>query len=327
MSTYLVTGGCGFIGSHLCDTLLEAGHHVVALDDLSSGRRENLRHQAGNSRLRIVIDSVLNRSTTAEIMAECDAVFHLAAAVGVRFVIESPVRAIETTFDATALVLDLANTLEKRVLITSSSEVYGRGPGQPYRESDDLMLGPPTVGRWSYACSKALGEFLAMAHARENGLAATVVRLFNTVGPRQTGHHGMVLPTFVHQALRDEAITVYGDGSQTRCFCDVREVAAALVRLIEHSGSVGEIFNIGSTEEVSIENLARRVVAMTGSASQIVHVPYDQAWDEHFEDMVRRVPDLSRAKDLIGFRPRKRLDEIIEQVVAHQRAAVLRESS
>ncbi len=319
MTTYLVTGGAGFIGSHLCEALLGAGHHVVVLDDLSTGQRGNIDHLVSHPRFECVVGDVCNRAHVEPLVERADAIFHLAAAVGVRLVVESPVRTIATNIDGTALVLDLASRAGKRVLITSSSEVYGKSAKVPFSEDDDLVLGNTRTGRWSYACSKALDEFLALAYARERALPAVVVRLFNTAGPRQTGRYGMVLPTFVRQALAGQPITVHGDGEQRRCFCDVADVVGALVKVIEHPDAAGTVFNIGSTEEVTIGELAARVRSLCGSDSPITLVPYGDAWDEQFEDMRRRVPDLTRIGKLIGFAPRSDLDEIIRRVMAHER--------
>lgn len=319
MTTYLVTGGAGFIGSHLCEALLGAGHHVVVLDDLSTGQRSNIDHLVSHPRFECVVGDVCDRAQVEPLVERADAVFHLAAAVGVRLVVESPVRTIATNIDGTALVLDLASRAGKRVLITSSSEVYGKSAKVPFSEDDDLVLGNTRTGRWSYACSKALDEFLALAYARERALPAVVVRLFNTAGPRQTGRYGMVLPTFVRQALAGQPITVHGDGEQRRCFCDVADVVGALVKVIEHPDAAGTVFNIGSTEEVTIGELAARVRSVCGSDSPIVLVPYEDAWDEQFEDMRRRVPDLTRIGKLIGFVPRSDLDEIIRRVMAYER--------
>jgi UDP-glucose 4-epimerase len=303
----------------LCDAYLSRGDEVTVIDDLSTGSVENICHLKGHPHFHYVIDSIHNRPVLAELVDGCDAVVHLAAAVGVRLIVESPVRTIETNVHGTEEVLALADKKKKKVLIASTSEVYGLSEQVPFREDGNLVLGATTRGRWSYACSKAIDEFLALAYWRERRLPAVVVRLFNTVGPRQTGRYGMVIPTFVRQALAGLPITVYGDGTQSRCFCYVGDVAGALVKLVDHPGAVGEVFNVGSTEEVTILELARRVKALACSASEIKFIPYDQAYEEGFEDMPRRVPDVSKVGALVGFRPTKTLDEILERVIAHQR--------
>ena len=326
MKTYLVTGGAGFIGSHLCGVLVAGGNRVLALDDLSTGDRGNLAALEASPRFALHVGSVRDRDAIAPLAAEADAIFHLAAAVGVRLVVESPVRTVETNVLGTANVLELAAARRIPVLLASSSEVYGKSPNVPFAEDDDLVFGSTRVGRWSYGCSKALDEFLTLAYARERGLPAVVVRLFNTTGPRQTGRYGMVLPRFVRQALAGEPITVYGDGSQRRCFCFVEDVVDALVRLIEHPGATGSVTNVGSDEEVTIGDLAERVRRSAGSSSRIELVPYEQAWDEQFEDMQRRVPDLSRVRNLIGFQAVTRLDEIIARVIEYERRSAGRRS-
>ena len=323
MKTYLVTGGAGFIGSHLCDALLAAGQRVLVLDDLSTGTRQNIAHLESHPGFEWCAGTVMDPQVVAALVARADAVFHLAAAVGVRLIVESPVRTIETNVRGTETVLEQAGKCGKPVLITSSSEVYGKSAKVPFAEDDDLVLGNTRTGRWSYACSKALDEFLSLAYVREKGLRAVVVRLFNTAGPRQTGRYGMVLPRFVRQALAQEPITVYGDGTQRRCFCYVGDVVAALMRLIEHADACGRVFNIGSDEEVTINELALRVKTLAGSGSAIVRIPYEQAWDEQFEDMQRRIPDLERIRGLIGFAPRAHLDEIIERVIDYERSATV----
>jgi UDP-glucose 4-epimerase len=312
----LITGGAGFIGSHLADALLERGDEVFILDDLSTGSIDNIGHLRSKPRFHYTIESVHHGPTVAELVDQCDVVFHLAAAVGVRLIVESPVRTIETNVHGTEVVLAKANKKKKKVLVASTSEVYGLSDQVPFREDGNLVLGPTSKGRWSYACSKAIDEFLALAYWRERKLPTVIARLFNTVGPRQTGQYGMVVPTFVKQALTGRPITIYGDGSQSRCFTAVTDVAGALVKLMDHPGAVGEVFNIGSSEEVTIRTLAERVRALTGSQSEIVCVPYEQAYGEGFEDMPRRVPDISKIGSLIGYRPTRSLDQILESVIA-----------
>jgi nucleoside-diphosphate-sugar epimerase len=314
----LITGGAGFIGSHLADAYLDRGDEVFVIDDLSTGTIENIQHLKRNKRFHYTIDSVHNQPVTAELVDQCDIIFHLAAAVGVKLIVESPVRTIETNVHGTEVVLALANKKKKRVLIASTSEVYGLSTDVPFREDGNLVMGATTKGRWSYACSKAIDEFLAFAYWREKKLPTTIVRLFNTVGPRQTGRYGMVIPTFVKQALAGRPITVYGDGSQTRCFGYVGDVVTALVKLMDHPDSIGQVFNIGSDDEISILELARRIKALTKSSSEIVFVPYDKAYEEGFEDMPRRIPDTTRVKDLVGFRHEKDLDGILRSVIEYQ---------
>jgi UDP-glucose 4-epimerase len=315
----LITGGAGFIGSHLADLYLGRGDEVFILDDLSTGSIDNIRHLRGQPRFHYTIESVHHAATVAELVDQCDVVFHLAAAVGVRLIVESPVRTIETNVHGTEVVLAQANKKKKKVLIASTSEVYGLSNQVPFREDGNLVLGPTSRGRWSYACSKAIDEFLALAYWRERKLPTVVARLFNTVGPRQTGQYGMVVPTFIKQALTGRPITIHGDGSQSRCFADVSDVVGALVALMDHPGAVGEVFNIGSNEEVTIRGLAESVKALTASDAEIVYVPYEQAYGEGFEDMPRRVPDISKAARLIGYRPTRSLDEILTRVVEYFR--------
>jgi len=315
----LITGGAGFIGSHLADAYLARGDEVFVLDDLSTGSIDNIRHLRGHERFHYTIESIHHAPTVAELVDQCDVVFHLAAAVGVRLIVESPVRTIETNVHGTEVVLAQANKKKKKVLIASTSEVYGVSTQVPFREDGNLVLGPTSKGRWSYACSKAIDEFLALAYWRERKLPAVIVRLFNTVGPRQTGQYGMVVPTFVKQALAGRPITIHGDGSQSRCFADVSDVIGALVAVMEQPAAVGEVFNIGSDEEVTIRALAERVKAHTGSHSDIICLPYEQAYGEGFEDMPRRVPDISKIGSLIGYRPTKSLDQILERVVDYFR--------
>jgi UDP-glucose 4-epimerase len=311
----LITGGAGFIGSHLADAYLQRGDQVLIIDDLSTGTIENIRHLKNNPRFQYTIDSVHNQPVTAELVDQCDVVVHLAAAVGVKLIVESPVRTIETNVRGTEVVLALANKKQKRVLVASTSEVYGLSTDVPFKEDGNLVMGATTKGRWSYACSKAIDEFLALAYWREKKLPTTIVRLFNTVGPRQTGRYGMVIPTFVRQALAGRPITVYGDGKQTRCFGYVGDVVGALIKLLDTSDSVGQVYNIGSTEEISIAKLAQKIKELTKSDSEIIFMPYDEAYEEGFEDMPRRVPDTSKIKKLVGFEPKMKLEGILQSVI------------
>jgi UDP-glucose 4-epimerase len=313
----LITGGAGFIGSHLSDAYLERGDEVYVIDDLSTGSIENIQHLKNNPRFHYTIESVHNQPVVAELVDQCDVVFHLAAAVGVKLIVESPVRTIETNVRGTEVVLSLANKKKKKVLVASTSEVYGLSTEVPFKEDGNLVMGATTKGRWSYACSKAIDEFLALAYWREKKLPTIVVRLFNTVGPRQTGQYGMVIPNFVKQALAGRTITVYGDGKQTRCFGYVGDVVGALVKLMDRPEAVGQVFNIGSNEEISILELALRVRELTNSSSEISFVPYDEAYEEGFEDMPRRVPDISKINALVGFNPEMKLDGILQSVIKY----------
>jgi UDP-glucose 4-epimerase len=315
----LITGGAGFIGSHLCDAYLERGDEVHVLDDLSTGSIDNIRHLRRHPRFDYTIDSVHHSAVVAELVDQCDVVFHLAAAVGVKLIVESPVRTIETNVHGTEVVLAQANKKKKKVLIASTSEVYGLSTQVPFREDGNIVMGATTKGRWSYACSKAIDEFLALAYWREKKLPAVVVRLFNTVGPRQTGQYGMVVPTFVKQALSGRPITVYGDGTQSRCFAHVADVVRALVKLMDHPAAVGQVVNIGSSEEVTIGALAEMVKTLADSRSEIVLVPYSEAYEEGFEDMPRRIPDITKIGDLIGFCPTRALPQILADVIAYYR--------
>jgi len=314
----LITGGAGFIGSHLTDAYLERGDEVYIIDDLSTGSIGNIQHVKNHPRFHYTIESVHNQPVTAELVDQCDVIFHLAAAVGVKLIVESPVRTIETNVRGTEVVLSLANKKKKKVLLASTSEVYGLSADVPFREDGNLVMGATTKGRWSYACSKAIDEFLALAYWREKKLPTIVVRLFNTVGPRQTGQYGMVIPTFVKQALAGRPITVYGDGKQSRCFGYVGDIVDALVKLMDNDDAVGQVFNIGSNTEISILELAERVKEITRSDSEIVFVPYDEAYEEGFEDMPRRVPNISKISDLVGFHPNMSLDGILQRVVDYQ---------
>lgn len=316
---FLITGGAGFIGSHLSDELLARGHSVHVLDDLSTGSIENIRHLKNNSSFGYTIDSCARASTVAELVDAADAVFHLAAAVGVELIVESPVRTIETNVHCTEVVLSQASKKRKPVFIASTSEVFGKSTAVPFTEDGDLLLGPTSKGRWSYACSKAIDEFLALAYWKERKLPTVVGRLFNTVGPRQTGRYGMVVPNFVRQALAGHPITVYGDGTQSRCFCHVADVVRALADLmLLGQPAYGQVFNIGSTEEITVLELAERVRTRTNSSSDIVTIPYQEAYEEGFEDMPRRLPDTTRIQHAIGWQPTRTLDDILIDVVRYQ---------
>jgi UDP-glucose 4-epimerase len=314
---FLITGGAGFLGSHLADRLLERGDEVLLMDNLSTGSMENIRHLKKYDRMHYFLEPLENRQLLAELVDEADVIFHLAAAVGVKLIVESPVRTIETNVNGTQMVLEAACKKRKLVFAASTSEVYGKSTTFPFREDDDLVLGPTSKGRWSYAASKALDEFLALSYWKEKRLPVVIARLFNTVGPRQTGRYGMVMPNFVSQALDGEPITVYGTGQQSRCFCDVRDSVEAILRLVATDAAVGEVVNVGTDQEVTIEDLARMVKAQTESSSPIQFIPYDQAYEPGFEDMYRRVPCLDKLERLTGFRPRTTLPEIIERVAAY----------
>jgi UDP-glucose 4-epimerase len=316
---WLVTGGAGFIGSHLNELLLGKGEEVCVIDDLSTGSARNVDAYRHHEKFHFHVDTVSNLPLLAELVDSADVVVHLAAAVGVKLIVESPVRTIETNIRGTEVVLNAAAKKNKRVLVASTSEVYGKSQEFPFREDHDLVLGPSTKGRWAYAASKLIDEFLTIAYWKEKKLPTTVVRLFNTVGPRQTGRYGMVIPSFVHQAIAGEPITVYGSGDQARCFGHVLDVVDALYKLCVCDAAVGEVVNLGTDQEVTIRALADTVKQMTGSASPIVTIPYDQAYEEGFEDMLRRVPDISKAARLIGFAPTRRLDDILTDVIAHER--------
>ncbi len=313
----LITGGAGFIGSHLAEGLLRRGEEVFIIDDLSTGSIENIRSLKGDKNFHYIIDTVMNKQIMAELVDMADIIFHMAASVGVRLIIESPVRTIETNIKGTEIVLELAAKKKKKVIIASTSEVYGKTNKVPFTEDDDLVLGPTYKGRWSYACSKAIDEFLALAYWKEKKVPVVVARLFNTVGPRQTGRYGMVIPTFVNQALSKKPITVFGDGNQTRSFTWVGDVVSALVEIANHPDAVGEVFNIGNDKEVRIIDLAKLVKELTESESEIILVPYDQAYEAGFEDMKRRVPDISKIRKLIGYHPTLNLIDILRQVIEY----------
>jgi UDP-glucose 4-epimerase len=318
---YLITGGAGFIGSHLADELLARGDQVHVLDDLSTGSMSNIRHLKGRPRFDYTIESASTSPVVAELVDEADAVYHLAAAVGVELIVESPVRTIETNVHCTEVVLEQANKKKKPVFIASTSEVYGKSTQLPFREDGDLLLGPTHTGRWSYACSKAIDEYLAIAYWRERQLPTVVGRMFNTVGPRQTGRYGMVIPTLARQALAGRPLTVHGDGSQRRCFCHVKDTVRALADLMRREEAYGEVYNLGGTQEISILDLAHRVRDAAGSESEVSLVPYEEAYGQGFEDMPRRVPDTTKIRRLLGWTPTLTLDQVIEDVVESLRSA------
>ena len=316
----LITGGAGFIGSHLSEALLGEKHQVYVLDDLSTGSIDNIAHLKGRPGFHYTIDTVFNDSLVAEMVDRADVIFHLAAAVGVKLIVQEPVRTIETNVHGTEVILRHAAKKKKLVFVASTSEVYGKSAQIPFREDADLVMGATTRHRWAYACSKALDEFLALAYYKQKKLPVIVVRFFNTVGPRQTGQYGMVVPTFVRQALSGNQITVFGDGTQSRSFTYVGDVVWALLKLMVEPRAIGQVFNVGNTEEVTIEGLATRIKAQTASSSPIVKIPYDQAYEAGFEDMPRRVPHLEKIRDLIGYEPKVGLQEIIERVIADYRS-------
>jgi nucleoside-diphosphate-sugar epimerase len=316
----LVTGGAGFVGSHLCEALLDRGDEVFVLDNLFTGSIENIVHLKEHPKFHYTIDTVTNEPVLAELIDRCDVVVHLAAAVGVKLIVEAPVHTIETNVHGTEVVLKHANKKKKLVLIASTSEVYGKSAMVPFREDADLVLGPTQKHRWAYACSKMIDEFLALAYWKERKLPVIIVRLFNTVGPRQTGQYGMVIPTFVRQALSGQPITVFGDGTQSRSFTFVGDVVRAMIALINEPRAIGQVFNIGNGTEITIGDLAECIKAKTQSTSQIVHIPYDQAYEAGFEDMPRRVPDISKAHALIDYNPTVELDEIVARVIEYFRA-------
>ena len=320
----LITGGAGFIGSHLAESLLHQGHEVYIIDDLSTGSRENIRHLEAEpefkGRIFVVIDTILNHNAMLELTGICDEVFHLAAAVGVRTILEHPLESIRTNIQGTEKVLEMCNKFKKKVLVASTSEVYGKHLHAPLVETDNIIYGPSSKFRWSYAASKLMDEFTALAYHRTNGLEVVIARLFNTVGPRQTGAYGMVIPRFVTQALARAPITVYGDGTQTRTFTYVLDVIEALQGLMNSPASFGQVFNVGGTEEISIRDLAARIISLCGSSSPIEFVPYEKAFGRDFEDMQRRVPGIDKINKAIGFSPKTGLDAILENIIAHERA-------
>lgn len=318
---YLITGGAGFIGSHLTDALMSRGDSVLALDDLSTGSGDNVRHLLGHPRFDLREGSILDHDLVAKLAGEVDVIVHLAAAVGVKLIVERPLDSLITNIRGTEIVLEVAAEEGRTILITSTSEIYGKNTTEPLREDADRILGSPFKARWSYSTSKAVDEILANGYFRERGTPTIVARLFNTVGPRQTGAYGMVIPRFVRQALEGQPVTVYGDGEQRRSFCHVSDLVRALVALLDHPGAVGDVFNVGARNEVTINRLAELVIAATGSPSSIVHVPYDEAYEVGFEDMERRVPDTTKVEALTGWRPERSMEEILEDVIAHERHA------
>ncbi len=316
----LITGGAGFIGSHLADCLLDRGDQVVLLDDLSTGRLVNIEHLNGSADAEFVLGSILNADLVDHVVSRVDTVFHLAAAVGVNLIVEKPLESLMTNIRGTETVVEKAHKYGKRILVMSTSEIYGKNTSDSLSEDDDRILGSPLKSRWSYSEAKAIDEILAYTSGREKGLETVIIRLFNTVGPRQTGSYGMVVPRFVGQALRNQPVTIFGDGSQTRCFCHVSDVVGALVSLSEHPDAFGKVFNLGGAEEISIGDLAERIIELVGSGSELEFIPYDDAYEEGFEDMARRVPNTTRANRLVGFEPSVGLDGIIHSVIADQRA-------
>ena len=316
---FLITGGAGFIGSHLCERLLRDGHRVVALDDLSTGALSNIAGIAGNANFQFVRGSVEDEATVNILMSQCDAVFHLASAVGVQLIVDEPVRTIRTTIHGTEVVLEAANRYGRPTLITSSSEVYGKGTRVPFSEDDDVVMGATRQSRWCYAYGKGIDEFLGLAYHKQYGLPVRIVRLFNTVGPRQVGMYGMVLPRFISAAVKGQPLKVYGDGRQTRCFCHVLDVVDAIVRLCESPASIGQVFNLGSDEEISINDLAARVIQLSGSSSVVEHISYEEAYGQKFDDMSRRkCPKLDKIRSVIPFSPRFKLEDIIKSVIEEQ---------
>jgi UDP-glucose 4-epimerase len=315
----LITGGAGFIGSHLAEALLAQGHRVTAVDNLSTGRYQNVEPFSAHPQFQFVYETVTNETVMDRLVSDCDVIFHLAAAVGVELIVKDPVRTIETNLEGTEMVLKLGRRYRKKVLIASTSEVYGKSSDLPFREDADRVMGPTTKSRWSYAESKAIDEFLGLAYHKEFGLPVVICRFFNTVGPRQTGSYGMVIPRFVERALKGEPLQVYGDGGQSRCFCNVKDTVRAVVALAAEPRAVGEIYNVGSQEEITIGDLAQRVVARARSSSPIVTVPYDDAYEQGFEDMYRRVPSIEKIKAAIGWQPTLLLDETLDQVIEYFR--------
>ncbi|MBN1912913.1 MAG: GDP-mannose 4,6-dehydratase [Candidatus Omnitrophica bacterium] len=314
---FLITGGAGFIGSHLSESLLALGHKVCILDDFSTGRMENIDHLRNNPDFQLVVGSILNQYLLDKLIERSDFIFHLAAAVGVELIVKKPMESLTTNIKGSEMVLEMAHRYHRKVLITSTSEIYGKNTNGPLKEGDDRILGSPLKSRWSYSTAKAVDEMLAYVYWKEYGLPAIIVRLFNTVGPRQTGAYGMVVPRFVEQALKNKPITIYGNGKQSRCFLHVKDAVSALVKLSKEPKSTGDVFNIGSQEEITIEQLAREIIKITGSKSKLIYIPYEKAYEEGFEDMQRRVPDIGKIKKLVGFKPTYKLSEIIKDIIAY----------
>ncbi len=321
----LITGGAGFIGSHLSEIMLHEGHDVTILDNLSTGRLENIAHLEGNPKFHIVVGDILNEFLVDKLVERSDWVFHLAAAVGVQLIVKDPLRSLINNFQGSEIVLECVYLYHRKVLITSTSEIYGKNVNGPLKEGDDRILGSPLKTRWSYSTSKAVDEILAYVYWKEKKVPTIIVRLFNTVGPRQTGHYGMVIPRFVDQALKGEDITVYGTGNQSRCFAFVKDIANGMAKLMNNPQAVGQVFNLGNQEEISIKGLAEKIISLTGSSSRIIYVPYDQAYEEGFEDMQRRVPDTTKAFNLIGFKPTASLEQILKMVIDEARQKLSRE--
>ena len=313
----MVTGGAGFIGSHLCEGLLEAGYDVVAIDNLSTGRLDNIAHLRGQPHFQFVRETITNLQVLDRLSSQADTIVHLAAAVGVQLIVQNPVHTIQTNIMGTEAVLSTANRYGCKVLIASTSEVYGKGVKIPFSEEDDRLMGSTTHSRWSYAASKAIDEFLGLAYHHQYGLPVVVMRFFNTVGPRQTGRYGMVIPRFINQALNNQPLTVYGDGKQSRCFCDVADIVWAVQALMEKPTAVGQVFNLGSDEEIKILDLAKKVIAKTNGKSEITFIPYEEAYAPGFEDMRKRVPSLTKLRDLIGYSPRYSLDQILDRIIEY----------
>lgn len=311
----LITGGAGFIGSHLADELIKDGHQVLALDNLSTGRMDNVAHLDGNPNFQLVIDTILNENLVDKLTERCDVVFHLAAAVGVELIVKKPLQSLTTNIRGSEIVLDMAHRYRKKILIASTSEIYGKNTHGPLKESDDRILGSPLKTRWGYSTAKAVDEMLAYVYWKEKGVPSVIIRLFNTVGPRQTGAYGMVMPRFISQALKNEPITIFGTGQQSRCFLHVKDAVQAMVRLIAEPRAIGDVYNVGSQEEITIEQLAKEIIKITRSTSKLIYIPYETAYEDGFEDMLRRVPDISKIKNLIGFKPSYTLEAIIQDII------------